>query len=201
MHTLVEFLSWMSQTLAAWGPWGIFLLAVIDSAGIPVSVGMDALLIVLGAKAPQAAWIGAGMAVAGSMIGNLILFLAARKGGSRFVKRKEAGSPGRFRHWFNRYGLVTVFIPAMVPIPLPLKVFVITAGMLRTRIASFFVVVLAARVIRYFGEAWLGVKLGQESVHFLKDHVWTLTGGAALMFAAIYMLLRFNDRRRKALDL
>ncbi len=198
MRSIVGFLGWMSNTLAAWGPWGIFLLAFIDSAGIPVSVGMDALLILLGAKAPQAAWIGASMAVAGSMVGNAMLFMAARKGGGRFVKYKEPGSPGRFRHWFNRYGLVTVFIPALVPIPLPLKVFVITAGMLRTPISSFLVVIFAARVIRYFGEAWIGVKLGQESVHFLKDHMWSLLGAAVVLFAAIYLLLRLNDRRRAA---
>ncbi len=51
--------------------------------------------------------------------------------------------PQKFRQWFQRYGLVTVFIPAVVPfIPLPLKVFVVSAGVLHTGLAQFLAVML-----------------------------------------------------------
>jgi len=186
--------------VASWGHWGILLLAFIDSAGIPVTVGMDALVILVAAKAPERAWLAAGMAVAGSMAGNVALFLAARKGGARFVDPAAPGTgrPQRFRAWFHRYGLATVFIPALVPIPLPLKVFVISAGVLGTRLRSFVLVVLAARVVRYFGEAWLGMELGEQSAGFLRLHAWGLAGFATALFLGIYLLLRFNDRNRRA---
>ena len=51
-------------------------------------------------------------------------------------------------------------MPAVLPIPLPLKVFVISAGVLRTALARFIAVVVVARTIRYFGLAWLGISLG-----------------------------------------
>jgi len=52
--------------------------------------------------------------------------------------------------------------------------------------------VVLARVIRYFGEVWLGVTLGHESTSYLKTHLWqfrrirTGRGGA---FAVLYGLV------------
>jgi membrane protein DedA with SNARE-associated domain len=196
LHKIWKLLTGFGATVSAWGPWGILLLAFIDSAGIPVAVGIDALVILVAAQAPGRAWLAVTMAVLGSMAGNILLFLAARKGGSRFVEAAPTpGKPRRFRQWFNRYGLVTVFIPALVPIPLPLKVFVITAGVLHTPLGEFVLVVLAARVLRYGGEAWLGYKLGQNSVAYLTQHVWEMTIGAMLLFAGIYALLKISEWR------
>ena len=195
MHHIAEFLAAMTKSIAAWGPWGVLLLAFIDSAGIPVSVGMDAFVILMGVKAPGTAWFAATLAVAGSLAGNLVLFLAARRGGRRFADHAPApGSPQRFRAWFARYGLATVFIPALIPIPLPLKVFVIAAGVFRTPMRSFVLVIVAARAIRYYGEAYLRVKLGEESLAFLKMHAWALAGIAAGLFVLSYLLLQWSDR-------
>ena len=100
----------------------------------------------------------------------------------------------RFRSWFLRYGLLTVFIPALIPIPMPMKLFVITAGVLGTPLMEFLGVVLLARIIRYFGEAWLGVTLGHQSTTFLKTHVWHLTGSAVALFAVLYGLMVLRHR-------
>ena len=108
------------------------------------------------------------------------------------------GKGAKFREWFKRYGLVTVFVPALVPVPLPLKLFVISAGVLGTSIAEFFSVILVARTIRYFGEAWLGVTLGRESTSFLKTHAWMFAGGAAALFAALYGFILLRDQKRHA---
>jgi len=134
----------------------------------------------------------------GSLGGNLLLFYGARKGGQRFAeKRGVAQRDSRFRQWFVRYGLSTVFVPAVVPlIPLPLKVFVITAGVLRTSPLQFALVIVLARVIRYFGVAWLAIQLGSSTTDYLKSHVWHLSGGAVLLVALLYALVRYGERRR-----
>ncbi len=75
----------------------------------------------------------------------------------------------RFRAWFQRFGLLTAFIPALIPIPMPMKLFVITAGVFGTPILEFLGVVILARIIRYFGEVWLGVTLGHESTGYLQS--------------------------------
>ncbi len=190
----------LTETLVNYGIWGILLLAFIDSAGIPVAIGMDALVILLAIKAPHMAFAGVAMAVAGSLAGNIVLFLVARRGGQRLLN--EAPTPGksrRFREWFRRYGLVTVFIPALIPLPpLPLKVFVISAGIFRTQLRSFLLTIFFARVIRYSGEAYLGARIGEQSSDFLRQHVWTLVGMAVGLALLLILLLEINERRRRA---
>ncbi len=114
----------LTAALVAFGPLGILVLAFIDSAGIPVASGMDALVILVAAKAPSRALLAASMGVLGSLIGNVALFMAARTGARRFIKDvPQPGDKRRFRDWFNRYGLLTVFIPCMLPIPFPVEGF------------------------------------------------------------------------------
>jgi membrane protein YqaA with SNARE-associated domain len=187
----------LTAALVAFGPLGILVLAFIDSAGIPVASGMDALVILVAAKSPSRALLAASMGVLGSLIGNVALFLAARAGARRFVKQvPQPGDKRRFREWFERYGLLTIFIPCMLPIPLPLKVFVISAAVFGTPLWTFVLVILSGRCIRYFGEAWLGLMLGEGSGQFLRAHTWHLLGFAVALFAALYVLLMLTERRR-----
>lgn len=191
----------LTEALIAWGPAGILLLAILDSSGVPVAGVFDALLILIAVQRPEAAWLCAGLAVIGSTAGNTILFWTANRGGRRFMKgAAPEGSSSRFREWFRRYGMVTVFIPALIPIPMPLKVFVISAGVTGTSFPEFVAVVLTARAIRYFGEAWLGIRLGTGSAAFLKSHAVDFCVAAALLFFALYGWIRWKDRRRHRKD-
>src|SRR5690242_8240296 len=132
-----EILHKAATALLAYGPWGVFLLAAVDSMGVPLPAALDVMVIGVAAAAvdaPSKAWISALLAVLGSAAGNVFLFQTARQG--RKLLSKQEADPGerrKFHLWFDRYGLLTVFLPAVVPlIPLPLKVFVITAGAMRT---------------------------------------------------------------------
>jgi membrane protein YqaA with SNARE-associated domain len=187
----------ITAALVAYGPIGILLLAFIDSAGIPVATGMDALVILVAAKDPSRAYLAASLGVLGSLIGNLVLFLAARRGARRFIRDVPHPAPRGFRHWFERYGLLTVFIPAAIPIPLPTKIFVISAGVLRHSLPNFVVVILVGRALRYFGEAYLGMKLGQHSGAFLRAHSGWLIAGAVALFVVLYAVMRLMERNRQ----
>lgn len=144
------------------------------------------------------AWFCAGLAVVGSMIGSVILFQAAHRGGRRFMnKAAPEGRAAKFREWFKRYGMVTVFVPALIPIPLPLKLFVISAGVMGTSFSQFLLVVLAARSARYFGEAWLGLTLKRESTAYLRTHAWMFAVGAVVLFLALYGFILLRDRKRR----
>ena len=191
LHKLADF-------LVAFGPWGLLLLAVLDSSGLPIANTLDAYLIFLAVKDPPAAYWYAGLSVAGSVIGNVALFSAARRGGTRFLRQStEPGRAQRFRRWFERFGLVTVFIPALMPIPMPLKLFVLCAGALDTRFTPFVIVILLARIPRYFGEAWLGVRLGQQSTGFLRHYAWDFAIAAIGLFVALCLLVIANERWRR----
>jgi len=189
------------DSLVAWGPLGIFLLTILDSAGIPNPGGADVALLLLCIARPRSAMLCAGVAVVGSLIGTMILFYLAHKGGEKFLTRyTSTGRGARFRTWFRRYGLVTVFIPALLPIPLPLKVFVVCAGALEVSRLAFFLVILAARLPRYFGLAWLGATLGNNSLGWIRSHTWQMVGFAAVLFMLLYGLVRWSDRERIIVD-
>ena len=192
-------LSKIVAALITFGPWGVFLLGFIDSLGIPLPATMDALLILVAVKAPQRAYFTALMAVLGSAGGSIGLFLAVRHGRRLFLKGEPPpGKRQRFERWFNRYGMLTVFIPAVTPVlPLPLKVFVVSAGALKTPFGKFLAVILLARVIRYFGEAYLGILLGEDAQTFLARHVWTILGSAVALAGAAYVVIGMIDRRRE----
>ena len=198
-----EFLHHLNTTLQAYGPWGIFVLAIIDSMGVPLPAAIDALMITFGATnalTPYRAVAAATLAVFGSLIGNSILFNAVRHGRRLFTaKESEPGKRQKFQEWFRRYGMLTVFVPAVTPvIPLPLKVFVISAGAFRTPFTRFLAILLLARVIRYFGLAYLAVKLGQDAQGFLTRNGWTLAGVALVLAFALFFVMRAAERRKSA---
>lgn len=191
----------ITAALVAYGPWGVLLVGFLDSLGVPLPAAMDALLIFLAAKAPERALFAAAMAVIGSFGGNLALFLGIQHGSRLLIKTvPEPGKPQRFRDWFRRYGLVTVFIPAAIPVlPLPLKVFVVSAAYLRTPLRRFLLLILLARIVRYFGDAYLGMRLGAAAQPFLARNAWTLAGIAVVAAAALFLLIHWNTRSRNAL--
>jgi membrane protein YqaA with SNARE-associated domain len=192
----------LSTALIAYGPPGLFILAALDSAGIPMVGGVDALLIAVSTQSKERAYVAAALAMLGSLIGCSFLFFLARKGGDVFLNKQISSGFGRRLHsWFQQYGLITVFVPALSPIPMPMKIPVFCAGALRVRYEYFLLVLLTARAIRYFGLAYLATHYGAQTFAFVKSHAWQI-GGAALMLALVAMLaLRLLQKRETSLGI
>jgi membrane protein YqaA with SNARE-associated domain len=190
-----------AAAMVAFGVPGMFLLAVVDSAGVPLPALMDVLVIGAGAanvRSPQHAYLTAFMAVLGSVMGNIFLFLAARQG-VRWIARKEQPvvKRRRFREWFGRYGMLAVFVPAVTPFaPLPLKLFVVSAGAMGSSLPRFIAVITVSRAIRYFGEVYLGLALGHDASGFLARNGWTLCGIAVAFCIAVYAYMRHAENQR-----
>jgi membrane protein YqaA with SNARE-associated domain len=196
------FLHKIATVLLTYGPWGVLLLSLMDSMGIPLPAAIDVWVIGVAAASihrPREAWLTALTAVLGSIAGNVVLFKAAEHGRRLFPKKDAPPAKRRrFQEWFHRYGMLTVFVPAVTPIvPLPLKVFVISAGALHSSFGKFLLIIVLARVIRFFGEAWLGLQLGADAQGFLIRNGWTLTGCAIAIAFGIYFLMRFTGARRE----
>ena len=187
----------ISQVLLAWGLPGTLLIGIIDGAGLPNPSGPDIALILYASQRPENAYLAAALAVTGSLIGSAILFLLARKGGEMYLERHTVSARGkRWRRWFQHYGLITVFIPALIPIPMPLKIAVVCAGALGISLRSFLVVLAAARIPRYLAIAYLGEKLGEESYPYLAHHKWTFALIALGLFALSFLLVKTSDYLR-----
>lgn len=172
---------------------------MLDSAGVPIISGVDALVVYVAYKDHSAAWFGATMAIIGSLIGSFFLFYLARRGGDRFLaKHTSSGRGAALRRWFEEYGMLTVFIPALLPIPLPLKIPILCAGALGVHPVMFAGTLLIARVIRYYGLAWMGTKFGDDTLPFLKAHVVELLLIAAGLFVVLFFAVRYVRQSRKA---
>lgn len=190
----------IADGLLEYGPLGVLLICFLDSLGVPLPTVVDLWLVTIAIKDPQRAYFAAAMGVFGSMVGNYALFHAARYGGNRFIKAETPdGRREKFRNWFSRYGLITVFVPAVVPfIPLPMKVFVISAGVMRTPIVRFLSVIFLARLLRYFGEAYVGIRLGRDAVGFLTKNAWNIAGIVLAVVLLFVALLKWYDRRAQS---
>ena len=117
-----------------------------------------------------------------------MLFLIARKGGEEYHRRHTSSARGaKLRAWFHEYGLLTVFVPAFVPvIPLPLKIFIISAGALEESPVTFSIVLLAARIPRYMFLAWLGSRLGADTIPYLRRaYLGTCSVGRGVVRGAV----------------
>jgi membrane protein DedA with SNARE-associated domain len=182
--------------LVGWGLPGLFVAAILDGAGLPIPGGVDVLVIFLASQAPDDAIRLALVAVVGSVIGNFFLFALARRGGQAFLeKRSSSKTSRRFRRWFGRYGLLTVFVSALVPLPvMPMKIFVLSSGALGSPPVRFLLTFLGARIPRYLGLAMLGRAMGSNAMDYLKHHVWHLVGFAAALFAVLALIVRYADR-------
>lgn len=180
----------------------MLFLAVLDSTGLPIVGGVDALLISLAAHDPRQAYLSALCATAGSVGGSLILFEIARKGGEVLLTKHVRSKTGARLHLlFQRYGLMTVFIPAISPLPLPMKVPVFCAGALQVRRVYFIAVVASARVIRYFTLAYLGHRYGLQTFHFLLAHWIVFTCVAVGLTIGVSMALRLYQRHEVEMGL
>jgi membrane protein YqaA with SNARE-associated domain len=156
---------------------------------------VDLLLIAVAAANPASAYLSASLATVGSVLGCLILFWLARKGGARFLYRHAAqGKALTLTQWFQRYGLATVFVPALSPVPMPTKLFVICAGVFGVRVAPFVLVVLAARIVRYFGLAYLASQFGIGSSTWVKTHAWYIAAAALGLFVAAWAVGKLSGR-------
>jgi len=120
--------------------------AILPFAGFAVAQGdMNYFLAVLAATA-------------GSMVGNLILYLAARWGGIPLVDRygsRVGATPERmamFTRWMDRWGTITIL--AARAIPLARTAISVPAGLARYPVGRFAVLTLIGSL------AWNGVLIG-----------------------------------------
>lgn len=186
----------LHDLLLSWGPAGLFLFAFIDGLGVPNPGGTDLFLLLL-TIARANPWECATLATAGSLIGSALFYEIISRGGERWLVRFIASRRGeRFQTWFRRYGLITVFIPGLVPIPLPFKAFAGCAAAVRVPRSRFLLVIAAARIPRYFAMAYLGAELGENSLHWVTGHMWQLVTVAVALAALLFLLIRLSDRTR-----
>jgi membrane protein YqaA with SNARE-associated domain len=184
--------------LIAWGPLGVLAVAFIESAGVPSPSGADALILLVTIARPEDWWLSALLAIIGSVSGSFVFFELVHRAGEKFLRRYTASPRGaKLRRWFERYGLGSVFVCALVPFPfMPLKVMAVCACALGIARWKYITTIAAARIPRYLAIGYLGSRLGAESSDWLREHVWQMGVAALVLLAVISVVLRFTDTTR-----
>jgi membrane protein YqaA with SNARE-associated domain len=148
------------------GALGLFSVAVVDSSVIPLPLpgSTDLLLLWLVAHSGDP-WLLAPCAIAGSILGGYTTWHIGRSGGEAALRRYvPARLLRRIVGWVKRHPVLAVFIPALLPPPIPLLPFALASGALGVSRRRFLVVFGAARSLRYSFVAWLGVTYGRRIV-------------------------------------
>ncbi len=189
--------------ITAWatglGGVGLFIIAALDSSFLSFPQVNDVLVIVLSAKDPERMPYYAGMTTVGSLIGCFMLFAVARRGGEVFLsKRLKGAHVDRALRLYRRFGLLAVVVPALLPAPVPFKVFVVLAGAADVPLWRFGVAVVIGRSIRYFGQGYLAVLYGEHALDFMKVHGAEIGVGLATVALLSGVALVMFRRRRQA---
>lgn len=191
----------MLAALKPLGIWGIGALAIVDSAAIPVPI--DALVIDYVAHDHRRFLLYCLMAAVGSAVGSLLPFYIGRAGGELFLlKRINRERYERLRDRFEKQEFLAIMIPAMLPPPMPVKLFEFAAGVFEMKALWFFGAITAGKFIRFMIWAIITIRYGPAILHTitrtLHEHLTLMLslGGIAVVLIAMWIVRKVFDRRR-----
>jgi membrane protein YqaA with SNARE-associated domain len=178
----------------------MIIIGALDSSLLSLPEINDYLVVGRCFKDPSAAFYFPLFAAAGSVIGCNLLYTIIRRGGQAVLrKRFNLQSIRRVERAYERFGFLAIGIPAILPPPLPFKIFVATAGALEYPRWKFLLTVMIARSVRYYVEGVLAVFYGRRVLLFMKDNgLAILSIVATLGLIALIIYLIINRRRNPA---
>jgi len=175
---------------------GLFLISFLDSSVLTFPVINDLLLIELSMQHPARMPLYAFMASLGSVLGCVVLYFIARKGGEAVFHRKAGRHAHSIRHWVERNGFVGMLVAALLPPPTPFKFFVLAAGVFEVPLFSYTLAITIARLFRYFGVGYLAIRYGADAMPYLLHHKLQVTAVVIALVAISYVFSRLLLRRR-----
>jgi membrane protein YqaA with SNARE-associated domain len=184
------------------GP-AMVLIATLDSSLLSLPEINDYLVVARCYKYPSAVFYFPLFAAFGSVLGCLLLYTIMRRGGQALLrKRFKPESIQRVERAYARFGFLAIAIPAILPPPLPFKIFVATAGTLEYPRWKFLLTVMLARSFRYYVEGTLAVFYGRRVLLFMKDNglvILSVVASLLLIGFIIYMIVnRWRARRARS---
>ena len=172
----------------------MIIIGALDSSLLSLPEINDYLVVGRCFKDHTAVWYFPLFAATGSVLGCLLLYTIVRRGGQAVLrKRFPLQSIKRVERAYERFGFLAIGIPAILPPPLPFKIFVATAGALEYPRWKFLLTVMIARSLRYYVEGILAVYYGRRVLLFMKDNglvIISIVATALLIGLAIYFLVK-----------
>jgi len=177
----------------------MIIIGALDSSLLSLPEINDYLVVGRCFRQPHAVFYFPLFAATGSVLGCLLLYTIMRRGGQAVLrKRFSLESIKKVERAYARFGFLAIAVPAILPPPLPFKIFVATAGTLEYPRWKFLLTVMLARSLRYYVEGILAVFYGRRVLIFFKDNgvvIISIVATIGLIGVLIYM---FINRRKNA---
>ena len=171
-----RFVSRVQALALALGGVGLFLTSFMDALFLPPEVN-DLLLVWMVTQHKSRMLYYAASATLGSTAGCLLLYYIGRRADGWVKRRFSAARVAKAMQTLQRYGVLAVLIPSLLPPPAPFKIFVLMSGVAGISPARFTMAILIGRGLRYFGLGTLSLYYGDQAVDFLRDNGRTLSLG------------------------
>jgi membrane protein YqaA with SNARE-associated domain len=193
----VQLFEKISQALLAYGWAGVFVIALLDSAFVPMPSGPDLLLILgvslNGSTSAVVSYVIA--ATIGSTIGCTLLYLMARRAGQIALKPVSLERREYIQGMLGRYDALAIVVASLMPPPFPFKAFILSAGVFKFKLGRMIVALLFGRTIRYLILALLALYFGESTIGMIKKYgpqlLIVIIAAGALLLAIRY----FGARR------
>jgi membrane protein YqaA with SNARE-associated domain len=190
-HILARYTAWILGLLAPLGIWGVFAIAFADSAllGMPV----DAVVAFYVYQDHRKLLFYVLLASAGSALGSIPLYVIGYEGGE-IVLRKRISEERflRIHQSFERHEFWALMFPAMLPPPMPFKIFVLGAAVFEMRFRDFLAAIFAGRFVRFMVLALLTLLFGPQIVGLIgtvfRQHIYWVLGAVVLGVALWFVI-------------
>jgi len=153
------------------GP-GLILLGIADNSFIPLTGGMDFLTIVLAAASPDWWWYYSVMATVGAVIGGYFTYKIGKKSGKEALTDRVPNKKLEriYKKFEKKGGFWAVFVPALLPPPVPFVPFLLAAGALQYPRNKFLVALSSGRLVRYSVLGLLAHIYGKQIIGFIAHY-------------------------------
>ena len=186
------------------GALGVFAVAIFDSSIIPLPIpGSTDLLLLLLVSHGGNPWLQTACAITGSIIGGYTTWHLGKKGGEAAMKRWiSARMLKRVNAWVADHPILSVFLPAILPPPIPLSPFILASGALGVPRGRFLAAYSAARILRYSLVSWLAIRYGRHVVRLWDQELGKWSAPLLWTFLALsvaglgYGIWKFRRLRR-----
>ena len=171
-----RFVAWVQALALTLGAPGLFIVAFLDSSLLSLPEIADLLIVWMVIQHKSRLILYASSATIGSVAGCLVLYYLGRKGGEAVIrKRFHSGSVDKALATFQRYGIMAILIPSILPPPAPFKIFVLLGGIAGVGVTEFTTAIAIGRGVRYFGEGLLAIWYGDRAMGFIQDNGRTVS--------------------------
>jgi membrane protein YqaA with SNARE-associated domain len=170
----------------------MILIGALDSSLLSLPEVNDYLVVARCYTHPRAVFFFPMFASIGSVLGCFLLYTILSRGGRAVLHRRfKPEHIQKVERAYARFGILALAVPALLPPPMPFKIFVATAGALQFPRRRFLLTILLARSLRYYAEGTLAVFYGERVLRFSKDNgIVIISGVAGLLVVglAVYLL-------------